>query len=178
MQSSKEKILSNLESFESNLPSLEIKHSKYQNPLKQFISMAKKSGANVYRESDFNIQNIFKDVKLIVDTSTKNRLDFKNLQNVDLTILNAKFGVAENGAVWIEWMDEFYPRALLTISKYLVIFLKRESIVDNLAQAYEMIDFKDITYGVFLSGPSKTADIEQSLVIGAHGALRVAIVLI
>ncbi len=33
-------------------------------------------------------------------------------------------------------------------------------------------------YGVFISGPSKTADIEQSLVIGAQGPLSLTVFLI
>jgi L-lactate dehydrogenase complex protein LldG len=50
-----------------------------------------------------------------------------------------------------------------------VLVLDKNTIVANMQQAYAKLENAG-SYGVFIAGPSKTADIEQSLVIGAHGA--------
>jgi L-lactate dehydrogenase complex protein LldG len=60
----------------------------------------------------------------------------------------------------------------------LVIVLAASQIVHNMHQAYERIEFTEPRFCVFVSGPSKTADIEQSLVIGAHGARSLTVFLI
>ncbi|HEX3870876.1 MAG TPA: LUD domain-containing protein [Pirellulales bacterium] len=90
------------------------------------------------------------------------------LEDVDFAILPAQFGVAENGAVWVT--DEgIRHRAVTFIVQHLVLVLASGEILDNMHQAYERLRFPAAGYGAFISGPSKTADIEQSLVIGAHG---------
>ncbi len=94
--------------------------------------------------------------------------DAHSLENVDLAIIPAHFGVAENGAMWVTDSLVQY-RVLPFITQQLVIVVRRESIVYNMHQAYEKIAGTNYDFGVFIAGPSKTADIEQSLVIGAHG---------
>lgn len=94
--------------------------------------------------------------------------DPHELETIEVAILQAEFGVAENGAVWIS--DKYLPhRVLPFITQNLAFVIPRNSIVSNMHEAYKVLT--DSTgWGCFIAGPSKTADIEQSLVIGAHGA--------
>lgn len=92
--------------------------------------------------------------------------DFEDLA---LLILPGKLAVAENAAVWLT--EDLYPnRVLPFITDQLVLVVQAQTIVGNMHQAYQQIDAAGWGYGAFIAGPSKTADIEQSLVIGAHGA--------
>jgi len=90
------------------------------------------------------------------------------LKELDLAIVKGEFAVAENGAVWLKNTKNKH-RALYFIAQNIVIIVNKNEIVNNMHEAYEKISFDDTGYGTFVSGPSKTADIEQSLVIGAHG---------
>jgi len=95
--------------------------------------------------------------------------EIHNLENVDLAIIKAKFGVAENGAVWITEKD-VQPRVLPFICEHLAVVINGGAIFPTMHEAYQKIaTLEEYGYGSFIAGPSKTADIEQSLVIGAHG---------
>jgi L-lactate dehydrogenase complex protein LldG len=90
------------------------------------------------------------------------------LEQVDLAVIQGEIGVAENGTIWVP-ESNMINRALPFITQHLVLVLDKNNIVANMHQAYDKL--KSVgSYGVFIAGPSKTADIEQSLVIGAHGA--------
>lgn len=95
--------------------------------------------------------------------------DPHELNDLDLAIIRGQFGVAENGAIWLDDQD-LALRALPFITEHLAIVLNRKNLVGNMHQAYSKIGEKKSGFGLFIAGPSKTADIEQSLVIGAHGA--------
>jgi L-lactate dehydrogenase complex protein LldG len=100
----------------------------------------------------------------------------RQLETVDLAIIKGQLGVAENGAVWVT-DTELQVRALPFIAQHLAIVLKRSEIVPTMHDAYRIIGGPDAGFGVFIAGPSKTADIEQSLVLGAHGAKSLTVFL-
>ena len=98
------------------------------------------------------------------------------LNGTDVAVIKGRLGVAENGAVWVE--QDVKHRALYFISEKLVILLEKQKLVNNMEEAYRQINIGQDGFGTFISGPSKTADIEQALVFGAHGAKGVTVVLI
>ncbi|MFM2359673.1 MAG: L-lactate utilization protein LutC [Bacteroidota bacterium] len=99
------------------------------------------------------------------------------LYNIDTAIIKGETAVAENGAIWIS-ENNIGHRLLPFTCKQLVLIVEEKNIVHNLQEAYEIINMENEGYGIFISGPSKTADIEQSLVIGAHGAINHLVILI
>jgi L-lactate dehydrogenase complex protein LldG len=108
------------------------------------------------------------------------------LADVDVAIMPGEFAVAENGAVWVT--DASVPlRAIYFLCQHLVLVVSESDIVDNMHAAYELLHtagrngnsiFEAPLFGAFIAGPSKTADIEQSLVIGAHGARSLTVYLL
>jgi len=87
---------------------------------------------------------------------------------VDFAVLRGEIAVAENGAVWLT-DQKLKHRALCFITQHLALVVQRSRLVSNMHEAYRQLSFPERQFGTFISGPSKTADIEQSLVIGAQG---------
>jgi len=92
-----------------------------------------------------------------------------NLDGFDV-VLEGVFGVAENGAILLKEQED---RKKYTYYESIVIVLSPNEIVDTMHQAYKRLIIEN--FSLIMSGPSKTADIEQSLVIGAHGAKRLGV---
>ena len=115
--------------------------------------------------------------KLVINTSSEiglvDEMAFKlpvaELEKLEKVYIKGTLGVAENGAVWL-YEKNMGKRLLPFICQHLVIVIDKKDIVTTLHHAYQRIDVAKEGFGVFIAGPSKTADIEQSLVIGAHGA--------
>jgi L-lactate dehydrogenase complex protein LldG len=103
--------------------------------------------------------------------------DPRDLDSLDVLVCESSLGVAENGAVWIATPDPMV-RAALFLAARVVIVVREENLVGDLHQAYERLDVRSSSFGAFIAGPSKTADIEQSLVVGAHGPKELTLVLV
>ena len=192
--SSKEDILKKVranvrEKFD--MPSLDdIKAVTYPNVLVQFIRMSENVGGQVLeveagRDINQLIRELFPDAKEIASNLPEITIATRNpdtvgrardLNGTDVGIIRGKFGVAENGCIWVP--QETKEKAVCFISENLVILLPKSQIVNNMHEAYKRIEFNDYGYGTFISGPSKTADIAQVLVMGAQAARSVTVLLL
>ncbi len=96
------------------------------------------------------------------------RLSPTELSAVDTAIIRGSVAVAENGSIWVT-EENMVNRLLPFIAQQLILLIHEKDLAPTMHQAYERISVNETGFGVFIAGPSKTADIEQSLVIGAHG---------
>jgi L-lactate dehydrogenase complex protein LldG len=135
---------------------------------------------------DSEIKNLYPNATKIVSCTRDSNLGTisisKNtnphgLETIDLAIVKGELAVAENGAVWISEND-FAIRVLPFITNDLILIVNKEDIYLHMHSAYEAISKRNRTFGLFLSGPSKTADIEQCLVIGAQGAISLTVLIV
>ncbi len=176
------------------LPNLELfykdEDSKDEN-LKNFIEVVERIGSTVHRVKNYGEvieiinSNFALEGKVVVSMVKEldkisvvfSGSDNHELANVELMILPTHFAVAENGACWVD--DELFKERLLPfIPQHLVFIVKKEEVVPTMHIAYERIADKKYGYGAFIAGPSKTADIEQSLVLGAHGPRSLTVFII
>ncbi|MGL4516484.1 LutC/YkgG family protein [Shewanella sp.] len=99
------------------------------------------------------------------------------LKDIDYAVIPGDIGVAENGAIWVN-NNNLGHRVTPFICENLILALPTNKIVANLHQAAKEISLAPGEFGVFIAGPSKTADIEQALVVGAHGACSLNVYLL
>jgi L-lactate dehydrogenase complex protein LldG len=151
----------------------------------KFIQSLKTAGADVLEVGKDKVEttlsslgnNILNFNKPEIRAEYNASCPLEKLGKIECLILYGNFGVAENGAIWIE--DKDMPNRLLPfITQHLILQMDVREIVPTMQDAYRRVDLQDIGFGVFISGPSKTADIEQSLVYGAHGAKELTVLLV
>lgn len=96
---------------------------------------------------------------------------------VDIFLAEAVMGVAENGCLWLD--EKVFDHRIAAFScQHTILVIDHKNLVPTMHQAYRKIKIDQTGYGVFIAGPSKTADIEQSLVIGAQGAVSNTVILV
>jgi len=168
------------ESFQQEMKSL-----TSEELLENFKESLKKAGASEREYKtledvmDYINRNFQNTVNLLDSDVQKNygkEVSNEELEKTETVILEGQLGVAENGAVWVNEANLPY-RLLPFVTRQLVLVLNKKQIVGNMHEAYQNIDLQEAGFGVFISGPSKTADIEQSLVYGAHGAKELLILI-
>jgi len=104
-------------------------------------------------------------------------VDPHSFEDVELAVIKAHLAVAENGAVWLT-EDLMGQRIIPFICQHLAVLVDASTIVPTMHEAYAKIGRGDYGFGAFIGGPSKTADIEQALVLGAHGPLSMTVFIV
>jgi len=175
----------------SSLPMIENFIQPFTDPVEKYKTALQAIGDNVFEVNTYDeaieiIKAQFKIEKRLVTVNEvfvavaelyQSGKDAHLLQDVDVAIIDAHFGVAENGSLWIT-EDLVKERVLPFICQHLVAIISKNNIVATMHDAYEIIADSDYGFGVFIAGPSKTADIEQSLVLGAHGPKTMTVIII
>lgn len=188
----KETILSNLrrhvrETYEK--PDLSFSKLEFSDPVEAFKHTATTSaGASViemHPGDDINdlIRKAYPNAKTISSNLPGVKANLnpdevatpQQLDGTDVSVVEGTVACAENACIWVpQTMKE---KAMVFICEYLVIIIDRENIVSNMHEAYASIKMPELGFGAFISGPSKTADIEQALVYGAQSFCGVTIIL-
>lgn len=190
--STKDYILSNLrknvrETYD--MPDLSFDKTVFDDPVAQFIQTATTSaGAKVVEVKDGDdlnrlIKEAYPDAKtiasnvkgIVADRNPDEVAAPQELDGTDVTVVEGTVACAENACVWIP--QTMKQRAEIFIPEYLVIIVDRKNIVSNMHEAYSRIEMPETGFGAFISGPSKTADIEQALVYGAQSFCGLTILL-
>lgn len=188
----KEELLQKLRSNtreQYDMPADDIQGITYDDTVAQFIEMSQAVGANVVEAAtgdslDDIIRKAYPDAKVVASNLPEVKMatlnpdtvaDAQALNGTDVGVVSGQIGVAENGCVWIP--QSMKQKAVCFICEYLVIVLPQSGIVNNMHEAYARIEMPATGLGTFISGPSKTADIEQALVMGAQAARGVTVVI-
>jgi len=160
--------------------------TRFPDPVAQFLEMVKAVGGSAARVGDpaalgaeLEALPVWAQAKKkvsLVAGAGRSTVDVASiadpheLEGLDVAVIPGEVAVAENGAVWVPGRNLGPHRAVFVIAEHLVLVVRADAVVSSMQEAYARIEIERPGYGLFISGPSKTADIEQALVIGAHGA--------
>ena len=97
------------------------------------------------------------------------------LDDVDVAVVRAVYGVVETGSLWLTGR-EFGVDALGFLAQHLVVLLDPACLVPTMHHAYRRRADFDTRYGVFMTGPTATADIEGVLIHGAQGIRSLTVI--
>ncbi|MCQ2267310.1 MAG: LUD domain-containing protein [Bacteroidaceae bacterium] len=176
-----------------DMPDLSFKKLTFEDPVAEFIKQTTTTaGAKLIElrpTDDINekIHEAFPNAKVIASNlpgvkADKNPDEVEKAQDLDGTdvgVIEGGVACAENACVWVPM--NMKQKAICFISESLVLIVSKKNIVSNMHEAYkkleEMGETSKYGFGTFISGPSKTADIEQTLVYGAQAATALTVFL-
>lgn len=178
-----------------DMPDLSFKKLTFDDPVAEYIKQTTTTAGakliEVKPGDDLNdlIHQAYPEAKVIAsnlpgikaDLNPDTVAEAKDLDGTDVGVVEGGVACAENACVWIPM--NMKEKAVCFISNNLVVIVSKKNIVSNMHDAYQFLENMGIDntskygFGTFMSGPSKTADIEQTLVYGAQAATSLTVLL-
>ena len=171
------------------LPEIPNFNADSEPPISQFQTRLEGMGGRSFELSNIDeikakIAELYPGAKILCSTvaeipgnkPVKPEMSPREFADVDVAIVRGKFGVAENGAVWLT-REDLVVNALGFLSQHLVILLDSKQLVWDMHQAYQRIELTQTSYGVFMAGPSATGDVEAVIIRGAQGVRSLTVFL-
>ena len=158
--------------------SVEIKIIKsYKDAIADILKIAKATDAKMIAGVGADECEELADVYAEVNKSFKVYTDkfdiVKNKNELDIGITLGEFGVGETGSICVDnYAYEARIASMLPLIN--IIFMPKNCIVNNMQDAFDVLAkvfWKG--YSGFVTGPSRTSDIERVLTLGVHGPSRV-----
>lgn len=102
----------------------------------------------------------------------------EHAESADIGISTIEFGIAESGSVCMDGYA-FESRLVSMLPPLHIAFMNSNNVVLGITEAFEIISkVYDNGYISFITGPSRTSDIERVLTIGVHGPSRFVVIAI
>lgn len=108
-----------------------------------------------------------------------NRVDITK-NGINKSYLQADYAIADTGTVVIDSTEEDI-RLASSLCEHLVVVVPGSKIVENISKIKSYMKEKNLqknSYIAFITGASRTADIERVLTIGVHGPVKMSIYII
>lgn len=102
----------------------------------------------------------------------------EQFESVDAGLTSTRGGIAETGSLWL-WPTPDEPRLISLVPPIHIAILDSETIEDTFFDVIERHGWATEmpTNALLVSGPSKTADIEQTLAYGVHGPRELVVLI-
>ena len=101
-------------------------------------------------------------------------------KGLDEAIVEADYGIAETGTVVLDSADE-QLRLATCLAEKLTVLVEASRIKEKLEDTVDFLEAcseKEHGYLAFISGASRTADIERVLTIGVHGPREMQVIIV
>jgi L-lactate dehydrogenase complex protein LldG len=130
----------------------------------------------IYHKSGGGMEDVLNTVATIGTVSAAG-IQSRSTSSLYQVWTQGALGVAENGAIWLQ-----HPAVINSLDpftcEHLVIVLEAKDLVADMHQARARTGISKEKYGVFPAGPSRAADIKNSLFIGLHLAQNIIVYLV